>query len=357
MGESVKLTVIICTYNRADLLQGALQSLDDQFFPKRDYQVLVVDDGSTDHTSEVARRSKLSTRVEYLPIEHAGRAAARNHGVKNADGDFILFVDDDILAPPNLLEEHYILHKKFKRLVVRGPIINIPEYTIPLDKSVTWRDYSTAFFCTCNASTSKFALIQAGGFDESFTEYGFEDNELGWRLRERGYTMKFNPEAIIYHYKPLQGRESHAEMVQRAQELGRSAVRYYEKHPHWQVGMATGLHPLLRPWNALVGSDFLNGSALRKWDQQGDSLSPQERAKLEHQIFKYHYLRSLDAERQRIEAEKSNPGARSPSSAGGARRGGARAYSRESEVAHQDLGADVHVQPEVPPRKGPGRSF
>lgn len=309
MGQHVKLSVVICTYNRADLLLGALRSLDDQFFPKRDYQVVVVDDGSTDHTEEIVLRSKLRARIEYVYIEHLGRAAARNKGIQEADGDFVMFVDDDTLSPPNLLEEHYRIHKTHNRTVVRGPIINVPEYEIPLDKSVTWRDYSTAFFCTCNASVSKFALIQTGGFDESFVEYGFEDNELGWRLRQRGYKMHFNPQAIVYHYKPLKSRESQADMVQRAQEMGRSAVRYYLKHPHWKVAMATGLHPLLRPWNALMTSRFLNEGTLRRWDEEGDRLPPAERAKLEHKVFHYHYLRSLEAERQRFELEQQSGGA------------------------------------------------
>lgn len=288
----MKISVVICTYNRAELLLGALRTLDQQDFPNSDYEIVVVDDGSTDHTSEAVRTAALEVPVTYRRIAHAGRSAARNEGIAAARGDYILFVDDDILAPPDLVAEHYRGHVSHRATVIRGPIINVPEYHIPLDRPARWGDYSSAFFCTCNASVSKQGLLAAGGFDENFTEYGFEDNELGWRLKRRGWRARFRMSAIVYHYKPHRPRSHLADMIAQAQELGRSAAVYYSKHPHWQVGFATGLHPLLWVWNRVVANERLY--ALWVWLWQG-TTSPSWRSFLERRIFSYHYVRAMES--------------------------------------------------------------
>src|SRR5207302_989150 len=111
--EGFRVSVIICTYNRAKLLMGALDSLEDQLMARKNYQIVVVDDGSTDETEALMRQriKGQSDYLEYFRIPHAGRSAARNKGIKESIGDYILFVDDDILAPSDLLEEHFEMHK------------------------------------------------------------------------------------------------------------------------------------------------------------------------------------------------------------------------------------------------------
>ncbi|MHB2018450.1 MAG: glycosyltransferase family 2 protein [Candidatus Xenobia bacterium] len=292
--SSPDLSVVICTFNRADLLRGALQTLDTQFYSNSRYEIVVVDDGSSDHTRDVVQELAGGLRSDlcYIYQPNRGRAAARNVGIQNARGEYILFVDDDILAPPDLIEQHMHWHRKHRRTVVRGPIKIISEYEIPKKPNTTWRDYSTAMFCTCNASTSKYALLQVGGFDEKFVEYGFEDNELGWRLREKGYVARFNQKAIVYHYKPPLKRGQLQEMVQRAEEMGRSAVAYHRKHRHWKVALATGLHPMSLLWNSMLHSSLLNGVWMHMW-QDGDAQTPALRAFLEERIFKFHYFKSM----------------------------------------------------------------
>lgn len=298
--SNLLISVIICTYNRAELLPGALRSLGvDQDFENYNYEIVVVDDGSTDDTAAVVKGTHVMCSLRYFRIDHAGRSAARNKGIAEARGEFILFVDDDILAPSNLLRQHLDAHKTYRKSVVRGPIINVTEYAIPQGRGQSWRDFSSAFFCTCNASVSKYALLTVGGFDESFVEYGFEDNELGWRLRRGGWKCHFNMRAAIYHYKPTIKRDQLAEMVRRAEELGRSAVIYYDKHPHWQVALATGLHPALRWWNALQRNQWLYDYCLRQWNASAESMPMGRRAWVERRIFTYHYLRSLQAENNR----------------------------------------------------------
>lgn len=291
------ISVVICTYNRADLLGGALQTLDHQYYPNTHYEIIVVDDGSTDHTRDVIQSLSLRSDLCYVYQENKGRSAARNVGVAHAKADLVLFVDDDILAPPNLIEEHIKWHNRYRKAVVRGPIKIIQQYGLPTQPNVGFRDYSTAMFCTCNASCSRYSIIKVGGFDENFKEYGFEDNELGWRLREEGYQMYFNPNAIVYHYKPPLKPEQIDEVVDRAEQMGRSAVAYYYKHPHWKVALATGLNPMSRMWNAIACSSAVHGFWLKLWQGGG---GPQWRAFLEQRIFRYHYYKSLRAEQKRV---------------------------------------------------------
>jgi len=345
--EPFKMSVIICTYNRADLLKGALETLNDQYMPRGDYQIIVVDDGSTDKTEHMTKlmAKGMYERLEYYRIEHAGRAAARNKGLKEAQGDWILFVDDDILAPPDLLQEHFDYHKTRPHIVVRGPIINIKQYQIPDKHSASWRDYSSAFFCTCNASVSKFALLQVGGFDESFMEYGFEDNELGWRLREKGWNAQFNSKAIVYHYKPEQPKEHMTHMIKQAQELGRSAVAYYRKHPHWKVALATGLHPALKPWNKLLSSEFIGNLWMKSWDGRVDTMGSGMRSFLESRIFQYHYLKTLEEEFARTQAAVEEPAGPVNKHLEGARP----PKGEPGTVGNKNLRANVHLQQKAPP--------
>ena len=374
MAETYKISVIICTYNRARLLEGALKSLDYQLFNNKEYEIVVVYDGSTDDTREVVLGSELVVDVQYVPMNHAGRSAARNEGIQKSRGDYILFVDDDILAPPELVEAHYQAHRDHKHSVIRGPIINVTEYRIPEDRATTWRDYSSAFFCTCNASVSRFALVDIGGFDESFVEYGFEDNELGWRLRQRGWKSRFIMDAPVFHYKPSLKREQIQEMMVRAQELGRSAVSYYRKHPSWRVALATGLHPLLRWWNVLQSNSLLYNMCMKQWQNSSDTMGAGMRSFVERRIFVYHYLRSLQLEASQQPRRIAPTGG--SSRAASSRDGGVTASSGETSVERTDgpghigptigesgrivnknISPNVHVQSKTPPGKGSGSAF
>lgn len=364
--KGFKISVVICTYNRAEMLRVALESLGrDQLFDMHEYEIVVIDDGSTDHTEDVVKDLNLLCALQYYKIQHGGRSVARNRGIKEARGDYILFVDDDIIAPPELLQEHYDHHRAYPHSVIRGPIINVTEHRIPEGRAVSWRDFSSAFFCTCNASVNKFALVAIGGFDEDFTEYGFEDNEIGWRLREKGWNARFNNKAIVYHYKPTMQKDQLAEMIQRAQELGRSAVAYHAKHPHWKVALATGLHPSLKWWNKLLTNQALYDYCLRTWNAGPEQLSMGKRAFIEGRIYQYHYLRSLEEERQRVALtsskqtattraaadHESNADAAVESSRGGPTIG------ESGRIVNKNIRSNVHVQSKKTSGEGSNRAL
>lgn len=292
--SNFKISIIICTYNRANLIVGALKSLDEQNFDKEDYEIIVVDDGSTDNTSEIVSKLSLKANLQYFKRPHICRAAARNFGLEQAKGEYVLFVDDDILAPSDLLEEHYKFLSRRHKIVVRGPVIDTPLYEIPSNSKPKAKDFSMAFFCTCNASVKKESLLDIGGFDESFTEYGWEDTELGLRLREAGLKVKFNFKARVYHYKPE--APDFKEEIQKVQELGRMAVAFYKKHPNLRVSLATGLHPVLIFWQRLSAGWPIRKIAEKLISNKKISQNSRLNSFLRNKILASYYLESVISE-------------------------------------------------------------
>lgn len=115
------LSVIIPTYNRAALLQQCLDSLEKQDFPKVNFEVIVVDDGSSDETRSVLA-GPFSFTLRPIFAEHGGAAKARNRGIRESTGEVIVFTDDDCFPDPTFLRLHWEAHQKKRDLVVRGPL-------------------------------------------------------------------------------------------------------------------------------------------------------------------------------------------------------------------------------------------
>jgi len=293
---SYNLSVIICTHNRAELLAGSIETLDKQEGVNLgDYEIIVVDDGSTDDTENRIKNLDTDVEVRYFYKDWGGRSEARNLGIEKAKGDIIIFVDDDILAPPQFLKSHLKEYESGENIIVRGPIVNIDDYRIIPDFKPKPYHFSGAFFCTCNASTWRDNLIKVGGFDTDFREYGFEDNEIGWRLREAGSKVHFCMEAYIFHYKPHDGKEKSVileEMKKRARELGRSAAVYYRKHPHWKVKMAIGIHPLNYYYTRILNNSWLADMG-ENWIKSGKLENAVLHSFFSRRIFQYNYLSSL----------------------------------------------------------------
>ena len=291
--EKYKISVVICTFNRADILVQSILSLENQEGMNRDdYEMVVIDDGSTDDTAKRVKELQTGTSLRYFFKDWGGRSEARNLGIEKAEGEIIVFVDDDIIAPPRFLVNHLAKYDGDAKIVVRGPIVNVRKPEIIPDFKPGAEYFSSAFFCTCNASTHKKTLEEIGGFDTDFKEYGFEDNEIGWRLRQAGCTYVFSMDAYIFHYKPHKG-ESLDQMKKRAEEMGRSAYIYHSKHPHWKVKMAVGLHPL-----NYYFSRMLNNKWVADWGEKLIKSGKLDKNSLLYEFFLgriYHntYLSSL----------------------------------------------------------------
>jgi GT2 family glycosyltransferase len=229
------LSVIIATKDRAALLDAALASLHAQE-DAPPYEIVVVDNGSHDATPDVAERHGAA----YVFVAEPNRGKARNAGIARARGELVLFVDDDVVTPPRFLASHAAAHRDATvPLAVSGPIVNVPSVEDRHAPSAV--NASRAFFVTCNVSVPRAALEAVGGFDESFDLYGWEDTELGARLRGHGVRRRFVWEAYLWHIKPPT-QESLEDALDKAIQKARMAARFVRKRPSPRVRLATGAY-------------------------------------------------------------------------------------------------------------------
>ncbi|HHY47069.1 MAG TPA: glycosyltransferase [Firmicutes bacterium] len=247
---SPEVSIIIPTYNRRDILTVCLSALCCQTFPREEYEVIIVDDGSTDSTGDMVsnlRRCPSSPVTSYIYTAHRGAGAARNTGLGAARGRIVIFIDSDIIVTPDFVRSHVMAHTA-PNLIVHGPVIHVaklPPANRPRAARRRLCDLSTSFFATGNVSLERHWLFDAGLFDEDFTEYGWEDLELGLRLRRLGLRAVRSPGPVGFHLRhsvaagPLPVGESLSRMMQKERERGHMAVVYYRKHPGLRVRMST----------------------------------------------------------------------------------------------------------------------
>jgi len=240
---SVKVSIIIPTFNRRDLLFYCLKSLSNQTFPGDNFEVLVIDDGSTEDISSLIKEFNQNLSIRYFRQDKKGQASAENLGIKHAAGEIILFLDNDMISTPVLVEEHFKSHQIYKNYIIRGSYANTSDYINPEGAS-EGRFYSSAFFINGNVSMTKKLLLKAGMFDEDFSGYGWLDLELGVRLKKIGAKAITNEKAFTYHYQKNFVIEDLAAIYKKEVERGHMGVLFYFKHPCLKVKLAT-MNPLV----------------------------------------------------------------------------------------------------------------
>lgn len=200
------VSIIIPTFNGARRIGNCLDALLKQS-GARNAEILVIDDGSTDDTTEVVARYP---SVRLISQANAGPAAARNRGAKEANGAIILFTDDDCVPTPNWLDAMlepfsdsevvgakgvYRTHQK--RLAARFVQIEYEDrYRLMANLS------SIDFIDTYSAAFRRDRFLEIGGYDTSFPVACAEDIELSYRMSARDWKMKFVPNAVVYHTHP-----------------------------------------------------------------------------------------------------------------------------------------------------------
>jgi len=183
-------SVIIPTYNRLPILQKCLQGLAQQQIaaPVKEYEVIVVDDGSNDGTWDwLSHYQQQMPQLRCFRQQNAGPAAARNVGLDQANGDIIVFIDSDLVVTDSFLQAHgNALIREFaklghQRLFTYGAVINTCNFENPTAEPYKVTDFSAAYFATGNVAIPRHLLNQVGNFDTRFKQYGWEDLELGVR--------------------------------------------------------------------------------------------------------------------------------------------------------------------------------
>jgi peptidoglycan/xylan/chitin deacetylase (PgdA/CDA1 family)/glycosyltransferase involved in cell wall biosynthesis len=263
-----RLSVVIPTYNRRPVLERTLPALSAQDLPPEEYEVIVVVDGSTDGSVELLRDWKPKCAFRVLQAEHRGPSAARNAGIRAAEGDLVLLLDDDHIAVPELFRQHCESHSGSEISLVHGPVYVAADSSQTMFRYISETCYEDFYHCLNpeiglrypnqgvsfiavlaalgNSSISRHVLLRSGAFDEEI--WAAEDLELGVRLWKMGVTFRYQPAAIVYEYYV---KSSGNYLQKQAPALGAGDLIAGRKHPEY------------RPHSRLGG--FAETSLPKKW--------------------------------------------------------------------------------------------
>lgn len=238
------ISVVVPTFDRADVLALCLAHLSQQTLPADRFEVIVVVDGSSDHTAAVLAAAPSQLRLSALRQPNLGPAAARNRGLERACGRLVLFLNDDALLARDALAIHLDEHtRRGPRDAVLGAFPMHPAFT-PVDRPIGWcmnhttlafdypvmtpgTRYGSGHFYTCNISVAREVVFQLGGFDEGFVRMGAEDIEFGVRFQELGGHVFYRPDCVARHAHRL---DSHG-LARMFEFRGRGGVHLFAVQP------------------------------------------------------------------------------------------------------------------------------
>ncbi len=210
MKNSIKFSIIIATYNRLDELQELFQTLLEMKYDVSRYELVIVDDGSTDGTQKYIKNGQWPFHLLYLKQKNQGPGAARNYGMQEANGEYFLFIDSDCMLPPQYLSEIDKGLKKNQFEAFGGPDTFHPSFS-PLLKAINYS--MTSFIGTGGTRGGKKSVgkfyprsfnmgIHKSVFDKIGGMGGLrhgQDMDFSARIYEAGFKVGLIPEAFVYH--------------------------------------------------------------------------------------------------------------------------------------------------------------
>jgi len=237
------ISVIIPTFNRANLLEQSLESLAGQSLPKDQFEVVVIDDGSSDNTGDLCKRFETRIDIRYIRQVNSGISAAKNMGVFVSRGPLLMFFDDDDVADAELLSEHVRTHTLYpqEHIAVLGYttwhpsltvsrlmefVTNIGHFLFSYSNLKDGQVLDFTYFWGGRSSCKKSLLVKHGIFNQLF-RFGSEDIELGYRLSKFGLKVIYNANAKSYMIRPL----TYDQFCQRCIKQGKSQYHFSKMHP------------------------------------------------------------------------------------------------------------------------------
>jgi glycosyltransferase involved in cell wall biosynthesis len=197
----MRLSVVIPTYKRPELLMRCLHALIEQYFDNNDYEIIVVSDGPDELAKHIVSvwQETYPVEIHYIALpDKKGPAAARNAGWRMAGAELIAFTDDDCMPDSHWLENIWKAWRSEKEMVYTGRII-VPISARPTDFERNTAQLEKAEFVTANCVCTRAALEKTGGFDERFEAAWREDSDLEFRLMLSQIPIKHLPQAIVVH--------------------------------------------------------------------------------------------------------------------------------------------------------------
>ncbi len=235
--NNIQISVVIPTYNKLDRLKVILFCLGKQNLSKEQYEVIVINDGSSDGTQEFLDSLNVDYTLKITHQKNYGQAIARNNGISLSEGSIIVFLDDDLIIPANFLELHLREHRNSNDKIILGRIYRINSsdfnnvsqnifsnyYSIfPVLNNYIKKDLyldmvDTVFkknlssitwicFTGGNSSVNKNLLLKVGLFDTNFFRWGPEDIELGYRLFTAKAIFEYLPDIYNFHLDIIKTR-------------------------------------------------------------------------------------------------------------------------------------------------------
>ncbi|MCH7675293.1 glycosyltransferase [candidate division KSB1 bacterium] len=207
------VSIIIPSHNRPKCLQQCLAAITELDYARDKFEVIVVDDGSSTQLDPIVDLFSAKINLHLLKQEHAGPARARNRGVKQAKGEFLVFTDDDCRPTPGWLATLMNFLAIKPDSMIGGEILNaLPgnSFSSASQALVSYLYFyynknskEAHFFTANNIALSKKCFLAVGGFDQEWGIAAAEDREFCDRWLLSGYQMTYAPEAVIYHAHPM----------------------------------------------------------------------------------------------------------------------------------------------------------
>jgi glycosyltransferase involved in cell wall biosynthesis len=241
LAAPTRVSVVICAYNAERTMDACLASLRNLNYP--DYEVVVVNDGSTDRTPAIIAEHRAAyegqadgPRLVVIDQPNRGLSVARNVGMAAASGEIIAYTDSDCVPDPDWL---YFLVYRFLRtgmVAVGGPNFPPPEPSmVPAAVAVApggpthvlLDDEVAEHVPGCNMAFTKAVMQELGGFEPIFAAAG-DDVDFCWRLQNKGHTVGFSPAATVWHYR----RNTVNAYLKQQMGYGKAEALLYFKHPY-----------------------------------------------------------------------------------------------------------------------------
>jgi len=266
MASRPRISVVIPTHNRVGYLESAIASLERQTLPSEEFEVIVVDDESSDGTEALCRGWTGDVALRYYRQPHAGSAVAKNLGLFLSDAEVVLFFDDDDVASESFLEEHLKAHAAYPdaRVSILSFTTWHPDLTVTpvMDYLVNVGQFLFSYvslhdrqllgwqhFWTGRISCKRRFLTHFGIFSRRMSRV--EDIELGYRLARHGHEIRYWSGARSYMLRPI----SFHDFCRRAERDGRALAELRSIHPTPEV------------------EEYCHGDAVRRWREVAPELS------------------------------------------------------------------------------------
>jgi GT2 family glycosyltransferase len=207
----ISYSIVISTYNQVGTLRLALESLRRQIKNPKAFEIIIADDSSTDGTNEFVRKLRYPIFLKYIRSDtNQGRARNRNRGFQKAAGEWIIFIDGDMLPEPDFIESYLRAWDESPEVITLG------SWKLPKEwKENRYQTYLATrgrmtmkhgekvpgkYFTSGNFAIRKNLLERLGGFDISFEGWGGEDTDFGLKLESDSIPIYYIPKASCYHY-------------------------------------------------------------------------------------------------------------------------------------------------------------